>query len=282
MDNKANDGAAGENDYLSYDIENVIGGSGSDRIVGNPFPNNLQGGSGNDTIWGGAGNDTLDGGSGRDYLYGQDGNDTFLAKDGRTDTLDGGNGFDTAQRDNSSTIKDQVLEHRSFCLGENMCISALQSLEPRRLLSAAFASVNSQGTLSVVGTSKNDVITMSLHDGMIVAKLNASSLSFGATTVKRIWVNGFRGNDRIVNNTALPSTLLGSSGNDTLIAGSKNDLLDGGTGWDTGDYSTRSMPITAEIVIDANTGGLSGNAGAVGERDQLLGVETLACRQRQR
>ncbi len=66
------------------------------------------------TILGGAGDDTLIGSSDRDKFYGQDGNDTIYAKDGRTDTLDGGAGFDTAQRDNSATIKDQVLNIEKF------------------------------------------------------------------------------------------------------------------------------------------------------------------------
>jgi Ca2+-binding RTX toxin-like protein len=114
LDNIANDGAAGENANVMADVETVIGGSGNDKITGNPFANNLQGGSGNDTLWGGAGNDTLVGGPGRDMLFGQDGNDTIYAKDGRTDTLDGGAGFDSAQRDNSALVKDQVLNVETF------------------------------------------------------------------------------------------------------------------------------------------------------------------------
>jgi Ca2+-binding RTX toxin-like protein len=114
LDNVANDGGAGDNANVLADVENVIGGSGNDKLVGNPFANNLQGGAGNDTLYGGAGNDTLDGGSGRDMLFGQDGNDTLFAKDGRTDTLDGGSGFDTAQRDKSVTISDQVLNVEAF------------------------------------------------------------------------------------------------------------------------------------------------------------------------
>jgi Ca2+-binding RTX toxin-like protein len=114
LDNKANDGATGEHDNVMADVENVTGGSGNDKIVGNPFNNVLKGGGGNDTLYGGAGNDTLDGGSGRDMLFGQDANDTLLAKDGRVDSLDGGNGLDTAQRDNSSTIKDSVMNIESF------------------------------------------------------------------------------------------------------------------------------------------------------------------------
>ena len=53
------------NDARSY-IENAIGGSGNDTLIGNAIANNLNGGDGNDTLIGGAGNDTIVGGSGTD------------------------------------------------------------------------------------------------------------------------------------------------------------------------------------------------------------------------
>lgn len=59
-------------------IENVLGGSGSDRIAGNVSANFLTGGARADTILGGEGNDTLWGGLGDDDLNGGLGADTFL------------------------------------------------------------------------------------------------------------------------------------------------------------------------------------------------------------
>jgi uncharacterized delta-60 repeat protein len=85
--------------------DTVLGGSGNDSILGE---------EGNDSIDGGPGNDTLDGGPGHDTLLGNDGDDTLLAKDGQTDSLDGGAGADTASRDNSASVKDQVLNIESF------------------------------------------------------------------------------------------------------------------------------------------------------------------------
>jgi len=114
LDNLAKDGASGDNANVLSDVETLLGGAGNDRIVGGPFANLIKGNAGNDTLYGGDGNDTLDGGGGRDMLFGQNGNDTLLAKDGRTDSLDGGGGFDQAQRDNSATIKDQVLNVEAF------------------------------------------------------------------------------------------------------------------------------------------------------------------------
>lgn len=51
-------------------IENAIGGSGNDVIVGNDAANYIDGGAGNDVIYGGGGQDILKGGAGMDiFVY---------------------------------------------------------------------------------------------------------------------------------------------------------------------------------------------------------------------
>ncbi|MEH2052058.1 Calx-beta domain-containing protein [Nostoc sp.] len=64
-------------------IENVIGGNGSDRLIGNSLNNTLNGGAGNDVLTGGSGADTLIGGSGNDILTGGADSDRFLYSSGR-------------------------------------------------------------------------------------------------------------------------------------------------------------------------------------------------------
>jgi serralysin len=59
-------------------IENAIGGTGGDRIVGNAADNHLQGGAGRDRLYGQAGADVLEGGPGRDLLTGGAGPDSFV------------------------------------------------------------------------------------------------------------------------------------------------------------------------------------------------------------
>lgn len=111
-------------------IENALGGSGADTMIGNDTNNNLRGGGSADTIsghdgwdhlFGDAGDDTIEGGIGYDRIYGGSGNDTLrgdggndimigdvgtdsllggdgadnLRGDGGADTLSGGNGLDT-------------------------------------------------------------------------------------------------------------------------------------------------------------------------------------------
>jgi Ca2+-binding RTX toxin-like protein len=58
--------ARGEGNDKVTRIENVIGGSGNDSLVGDATANRLDGGAGNDVLIGGAGNDTLVGGAGSD------------------------------------------------------------------------------------------------------------------------------------------------------------------------------------------------------------------------
>jgi Ca2+-binding RTX toxin-like protein len=93
------DGEVGEKDYVEADVENLIGGSGNDTLIGSALANNIKGGRGNDIIKGGDGNDVLDGGAGADKLYGEAGNDTLYAKDTVKDSVDGGAGTDKVQKD---------------------------------------------------------------------------------------------------------------------------------------------------------------------------------------
>ncbi|MCU0533844.1 MAG: M10 family metallopeptidase C-terminal domain-containing protein [Hydrococcus sp. Prado102] len=58
-------------------IENVLGSSGSDVIIGNAVNNTLNGGNGRDRITGNGGNDILVGGLGNDTLTGGVGRDRF-------------------------------------------------------------------------------------------------------------------------------------------------------------------------------------------------------------
>lgn len=66
LDGLANDGAAGENDNVMTDVENVRGGYGNDLLAGSDAANTFLAGAGDDTIDGGWGNDTLWGGDGFD------------------------------------------------------------------------------------------------------------------------------------------------------------------------------------------------------------------------
>jgi Ca2+-binding RTX toxin-like protein len=84
IDGVANDGAAGEHDYIRSDVEHVLGGEGDDTITGSNFADVLEGNGGNDRIFARGGADWVLGGDGNDLLYG----------DGGSDIVAGGNGDD--------------------------------------------------------------------------------------------------------------------------------------------------------------------------------------------
>jgi dipeptidyl aminopeptidase/acylaminoacyl peptidase len=96
--------AAHGREFLSG-VEDVLGSSFSDVILGDSEPNRFQGGRGADVILGSQGNDVarggpshdvIAGGHGLDHLYGQRGADTLDALDGHGgDVVDGGLGADT-------------------------------------------------------------------------------------------------------------------------------------------------------------------------------------------
>lgn len=74
-------------------IENAIGGTVRDRLVGNDADNNLEGGHGYDRLHGGNGDDHLEADAGFDWVWGGDGDDILKGGAGG-DTLDGEAGND--------------------------------------------------------------------------------------------------------------------------------------------------------------------------------------------
>jgi len=122
------DGAPGELDRIGSDVEDLTGGDGSDRLVGNGRRNTLVagggrdvlaglggndaldgqsahgppaddgdrmlGGSGDDSLTGGAGNDVLVGGAGRDFVQAGPGSDAVLLRDDAGDRVECGGGRD--------------------------------------------------------------------------------------------------------------------------------------------------------------------------------------------
>ncbi len=72
LDDKNNDGAAGEADAIAPDFETLIGGEGADSLRGSSKPDTLEGRGGDDTLEGFGGRDTVNGGAGRDVARTRD------------------------------------------------------------------------------------------------------------------------------------------------------------------------------------------------------------------
>jgi Ca2+-binding RTX toxin-like protein len=107
IDGVADDGQDGgaEGDNVRTNVENVIGGSGSDTITGNNASNTLSGQGGSDTLIGGGSGDTLAGGASFDTLEGQAGKDELNSRgDGNNDTDNCGTESDVAIADSFDTV----------------------------------------------------------------------------------------------------------------------------------------------------------------------------------
>lgn len=94
-------------------VENIMGGSSGDRLVGDAAANLIRGLGGNDAIYGGAGKDVLYGDSGDDLLDGGDHYDVLIGGPG-ADTLTGGGGYDsfrfTVLTDSLPTAMDRITD----------------------------------------------------------------------------------------------------------------------------------------------------------------------------
>src|SRR5438045_1242670 len=76
----------------------------------------------------------------------------------------------------------------------NSVHSPIESLEPRRLLSASLVGAQ----LNIDGTGRGDNITVDIDDaGLISVNINGKSSEFNQSDVDTLRVRGLSGNDRI-------------------------------------------------------------------------------------
>jgi Ca2+-binding RTX toxin-like protein len=214
-DELADDGELGERDFVTAETENIIGGSGNDKltgtsIVGSSLPsgysrnNKLVGNGGNDTLIGLDGNDQLDGGIGTDIFDAGDGTDTVLYTC-RTDSLT--LNLDGIANDGTLNERDHIMANVENLTGGN----------------GADEITGNTGNNALSGGGGNDSIT------------------------------GLAGNDTIDGGTGLDS-LFGNEGDDLFRAeDGQIDRIDGGLGTDlfadiviTGKPTEDSVDRTAE------------------------------------
>ena len=157
--------AAVERDTL-INIENVLGGYGNDRIIGNFSDNELDGGEGNDYILGGNGNDTLTGGAGNDELYGGKGTDTASYVDDyinytitslydNKNALTGYRVVDKTGKEGTDTIGLDV-EYLNFNYGMSIATLSNGTVTVKNTNSAPTGSVTISGTVW-----QNETLTVS-------------------------------------------------------------------------------------------------------------------------
>jgi hypothetical protein len=272
----ANDGEAGEADSINADIENMIGGSGADRLdasLSTLVAHVLQGMGGDDTLtgstladtlWGGPGDDTMYGGAGIDALNGGDGNDT-LQGGLANDTIDGG-GLNCVA--SSSAICTTAFAAKSTVAGINPGTNTLDFADRSATVTVDLSNLALAVTVGVAG--EKDVVTASS-----ITYLRGGS---GADTLTG------DGSNNIIWGGGGIDTIVGGAGNDALYGEAGNDIIDGGLGDDfiSGGAGGNALTGGAGNDFIDNTAGTAGSIDCgAGDTDVGLtnGTETavLTC-----
>ena len=245
LDDKANDGSFGENDYIHADVEGIRGSnylSQGDTLYGNDSANVLWGGAGNDHLRGLGGSDYLGGDAGTDYLQGGQGPDALW---GGTDAS-GGVDFADYQDHWKPVSVSLDGEKNDGEVGEgDMVGTDVEGI------------IGGTGKDLLVGDAHGN--TLWGHDGDDTLIGNGGGYS--------------------PNNPGLfvSDTLSGNDGNDMIHggpAGGAPDVIDGGIGIDTVSYELRTDPV--KVFLSQAFGGEDAiknveNARGGTNDDQLFG-----------
>jgi Ca2+-binding RTX toxin-like protein len=288
------------------ELENVIGGSGSDGLTGNALGNLLSGGAGNDTLSGSDGNDTLVGGAGNDTLLGGAGDDVCIFDTNAplgVDTLTEVAGQGSDSLDFSASNLPVVVDLRQ--LG-NQSVNANLTLN---LTAAEFENAwGGNGDDTLTGNTSNNLLSGGLGDDTlrgeggddildggpgidtVIQSVDADQLltttsltgqgTDTLTSIERASLTGGVG-DNLLDARGFGGIagLNGGAGNDTLAGGSGNDTLAGGNGDDTYLFDTDTA-LGSDVVTEAAGEGtdvldLSGSTDSVTVDLASAGVQTV-------
>jgi Ca2+-binding RTX toxin-like protein len=216
------------NDLELVSIENLVGTNFDDRLDGDDGSNVLTGLGGDDTLIGDGGDDVLYGGAGADYLIGDAGGDTVSYANGTVGV-----------RVDLVSVIGWGGEAQGDLLDE------IENID------------GSQGSDTLSGTAGANTLAGWGGDDVLLGRAGDDVLRGGG------------GNDRIEGGDGADD-LYGDAGDDTLYDSSLPDasvqqIIDGGSGTDTADYSLYSQ----NIYLDLRNG-----IGGVGNLT-LVSIENL-------
>ena len=199
-------------------IENAIGSSGNDVLIGNQANNVLDGGAGNDTV--------VFSGARSSYQVTQLSDGSISVVDLRSGSPDGS--------DTVWNVETFQFSDKQYTLADVLAAVGSQTQTP--------PPPPSDSALTLTGTAGNDTLNGGALDDII------SGLG-GADTL-----NGYAGNDKLDGGTG-NDKLYGGDGDDLLIGGTGGDRLDGGAGADTASYATATAGVTANLGSTLNNKG---------------------------
>lgn len=240
--------AAGD---VLVEVEAVLGSVHNDRLFASGTVSQLDGGAGDDLLVGGTGDDRLIGGLG-------------------ADTIDGGAGFDTADYSAAAEGVNVDLLAGNGLMGEAM---GDQLREIERLIGSGYADVlagDGRGTVLVGGTGADTLIG---HSALDRADYSASTAGVVVNLVTGAASGGDAEGDRLigigsVTGTAFADRLTGDDRDNRIMGGLGADVLVGGAGFDTVDYSDYPAITGSGLIVNLATGTAS-------DGDTLSGFEAV-------
>jgi Ca2+-binding RTX toxin-like protein len=226
-------------------------------LTGDANANTLIGGPEADTLSGLGGADTLDGGAGNDTLNGGDGNNDVLIGGAGADALDGGNGNDFASYQTSSSALTVDLQFTANNTGDAVG-DTYTSIE--RLIGSAFNDVlrgDNNGNFLEGGTGAD---LLNGRGGFDYASYIFATAGVTASLANQAVNSGDAAGDTYSNmeglvGSAFNDTLIGDNNNNNLRGNAGADVLDGGGGRDTAEYTAATGGVTADLGNSANNTG---------------------------
>ncbi|MBV5277646.1 MAG: hypothetical protein J0647_01100, partial [Campylobacteraceae bacterium] len=241
------------------EIENIIGGAGSDTIVGDERSNYLYGAAGDDTLKGGTGSDYLDGGSHTNGL----GDWVDYLNDGVTDTAGvrvelqdkgwqtisatrgtdyiinvenvRGTDYNDIIIDDSGAINNSLLgmagDDTFFGIGGNNYIDGGTNVTAGDTVSYIWTN---GANLTLDNNGDATAVITSVGTDTLKGIENISGSNSSNTTLAKDIITGNESTNTIWGNTG-DDTINGAGGADIIFGGSDNDVIYGGTGPDTID-----------------------------------------------
>lgn len=221
-------------------IESFVGSGSADTLIGS---------DGNDLFDGNTGNDVMNGGAGNDVLVGGAGDDIFRQTDlAGSDSFAGASGKDT-------------LDYSQLAIGAGKLSISLASGEAVKEDATAHVAIDHfSGIEKVIGSDSADDITGSANADTLEGGQGNDSLRGGSGSDS---VSGGDGDDRLVQgnptkNDTIGAAVLAASAAAQVEIGwnGDSDTIDGGSGFDTLDYSNFNGGIAGSHVsvnLDAGT-----------------------------
>jgi Ca2+-binding RTX toxin-like protein len=238
------DGVGEEGDNVSATVENVLGGSGRDLLIGSAAANKLTGGPGDDTLDGGIGADTLDGGDGRDQA-------TYAS---RTDPVSVR--LDGSANDGAAGEHDNVLtEDVAGGSGDDVLVGSAGA----NLLDGGPGDDTldgGDGSDGLVGGGGVDTVTYASRASRVAVSIDNAANDGSDANSDGIGEEGDNVHSDVEN-------LIGGSGDDLLVgSGAANtidgglgaDVIKGGAGVDAVDYRMRTGRLAVSLDGTVNDG----------------------------